>query len=103
MSVKEGIHLKCFAESKWQVGESSFQVQAEITQVCITYNTNTGLQVDEDNQDGYVNRPIVFSEFTFDGDLVIRKDFAMNDMIAHENNLKTNNEVMNQGLFQEKV
>lgn len=62
-------------------------------------NGLTGLQVDEDNQDGYVDRPIVFSEFTFDGDLVIRKDFAMNDMIAHENNLKTNNQVMNQGLF----
>lgn len=54
----------------------------------------TGLQV-EGNQ----GEPIVFSEFTFDGDSVVRKDFSMNGMIAHEERKSTNEKVTSTGLF----
>lgn len=48
-------------------------------------NGLTGLQVDEDNLDGYVDRPIVFSEWTWSADdkEIVRKDFTMNDMVAY--------------------
>lgn len=43
--------------------------------------------------------PIVFSEFTFEGDSVIRKDFSMNEMIAHNQRIEENKKVMSGGLF----
>lgn len=43
--------------------------------------------------------PIVFSEFTFEGDAIIRKDFPMNEMIAHNQRIEDNKKVMSGGLF----
>lgn len=54
----------------------------------------TGLQAG-----GKQGEPIVFSEFTFDGDSVVRKDFSMNGMIAHEERKSTNKKVTSTGLF----
>lgn len=62
-------------------------------------NGLTGLQVDEDNMEGYEDQPIVFSEWSFEDDVIIRKDFGMNDMITHEKRKAQNKEIMSDGLF----
>lgn len=62
-------------------------------------NGLTGLQVDEDNLDGYADRPIVFSEWTFKGTEILRKDFEMNAMITHNQKKETDKKVKSVGLF----
>lgn len=53
----------------------------------------TGLRVDGSGLE------IVFSEYAFEGENLIRKDFVMNDMISHEERKKTNEKVAKTGLF----
>jgi hypothetical protein len=57
------------------------------------------MQVDKDNQEDLADQPIVFAEFIFDGLGVIRKDFEMNKMIAHNQREEANKKIQSVGLF----
>lgn len=51
-------------------------------------NGLSGLQVDPDNQEDLAGQLIQFTEFTFDRYDVIRKDFTMNGMLKHNQDIE---------------
>lgn len=95
--VVEDVYKKAYPDSQDDKFLKAIKYVLELN--VILGNGLSGFQVDKDNQEDLVGHPIVFAEFTFENKFIVRKDFEMNEMIAHNQREEANKKIQSVGLF----